>query len=483
MTTCQRTRVEHYTEEYEIDVCGLYAEPETTAPTDVGSFGGSNTDPGGGFEKPNLGDGESADELRRAWDDARLEQPQQPVRSGFLIGAANAQSATGCLRWDKEKRTRPATRELPAITYSCTKQRPKFCTWFETRNRTRRCENHKMKYTVDYAKDPQWDPSYAGDGMEGREYMDILPNKFDLLPGESESVLVYANTGRQRTMTPAIAIAIDNRWNDYSIVSEPESFRCEYQMQPEVALTVNTLGRILRKAPNPLALPVDQEGNPLEPLKFDEINGEIHTPYEVELMDIARATMLYNARFSRSMPRPDGSGQADSDAIVSSAFSGDPNELQMIPTEGFWQETRFKMQLIREDKWGREVRVTQTNPFDSNAAEYLGERVVIPLKGQGTVERLYQASGPFEFLFGGLYKKFGVELIPGEEYLLKVQVIQRGLPFYESGCEDDESAVCEGEEGSNDAYSEPLIVRFTPEADQRSWFKRFKDWQELMMWF
>ena len=79
-----------------------------------------------------------------------------------------------------------------------------------------------MKYTVDYAKDPQWDPSYAGDGMEGREYMDILPNKFDLLPGESESVLVYANTGRQRSMTPAIAIAIAT-CNDLRIAKQGAS--------------------------------------------------------------------------------------------------------------------------------------------------------------------------------------------------------------------------------------------------------------------
>lgn len=90
----------------------------------------------------------------------------------------------------------------------------------------------------------------------------------------------------------------------------------------------------------------------------------------------------------------------------------------------------------------------------------------------------------FEVIFGGLYKHFGVELTPDTEYMLLVQTVSRGLPFYESGCKGGK-AVCEGEEASTDAYSEAIAIPFTTDkkVDNRSWFKKFKDWQENFVIF
>jgi hypothetical protein len=54
---------------------------------------------------------------------------------------------------------------------------------------------------------------------------------------------------------------------------------------------------------------------------------------------------------------------------------------------------------------------------------------------------------------------------------------QRGLPFYESGCEEGQS--CEGEKANNESFSNEMILKFTADnrVDQRSWFQKFIDWQ------
>ena len=147
---------------------------------------------------------------------------------------------------------------------------------------------------------------------------------------------------------------------------------------------------------------------------------------------------------------------------------------------GYWQESRFKVQLFRRDYLGREVRVTmRPESFSSNQIEVFGDSLTISLEGRGGMDRFYRSTGPMEFVFGRLYRAFNVELTPGRPYFLRLRVVSRGLPFYESGCPDGR-AICEGEEGSDEAYSDPIDIEFiaNPAIDNRSWFKWFRDGQE-----
>ena len=144
-----------------------------------------------------------------------------------------------------------------------------------------------------------------------RSYIDILPNKFDLLPGEMENVYAYVNTGRDSVLKPNMVFenAIEGRekevWNDYEFDVEPRRLNCTFGMNPELTFTVKTVGRKLQRAPNPLSL-ADT------PLRFDF--ADRNRPSAIILTDTGRRTQLAAAQHSRTFPRPPDTGDADRSA-------------------------------------------------------------------------------------------------------------------------------------------------------------------------
>jgi hypothetical protein len=468
-TTCERSRTETYEEQE--TYC---AEYEITPSSESGSGSGS----GSNIPRAPKESGESKDELR---DD--LDNYYNRYKGGHLLDMfVRPAYAQTCKRW--ATRTVTKTRSVEPVRYACTKTRPNWCEWFETRSTWRRCANHTATYKVTYAKDPAWKPGYK-DSNPIRNFMDILPNKYDLLPGEVEKVNVFANTGRSRVLRPQIKV--ENAWNEYSYEVSGQELNCRYQMRPSFEIEIHTNGRIKRTAPNPLSTPVDEEGNDLQALFFDDIvdskTGKISQglPYEVRLQDHARATMLYAARHSRTLERPDDAEAIDENATYKTRVLGSAGT---ATSSGYWQETQFRVEMIRLDKWKRPVRMVVPTTFSSNVADILEDSLILHLDGSGAEGEFYRADGPFRFLFGSLYNIFGVELTPGREYYIQVQVAQRGVPFYESGCPGGKTT-CEGVQASRKAFSEPLLIKWVAdkENDQRSWFRKFKDWQERWMLF
>ncbi len=494
-TTCERTRTEVYTTEE--TYCAEYEQiidaptPSVTpsvAPrsnynpsSSGGSSGGYKPTPTPSPYKSTVppapkGRGESGGSLRNSYQD-RVNSYKK--RSSYeVLPKRFIASAGKCIRYGT--RTLKHTRPADSLKYRCMKSRPKFCEWFETQTVTRRCPDHKANYTVEYKKDPSWQPGYVDKSNPARSYIDILPNKYDLLNGESEEVAVFSNTGVSTQLQPKAKIT--SKWNEYRSEAVPYAIQCEFGMTPTFKIEIATVGRNKQRAPNPLGLRADEKGNPIEPLAFETaVNGK-GKPYQIRLQDKSRATLLAAAQNSRTFARPDDAAEADTNAIYKKAKNKDiPG---MSASGGYWAETQFKMQLFRTDKWGRLVRVTLPNKFSSNQGDIVGDTINISLKGKDGLEKFYRPGGPLEFIFGGIYKRFGVELTPGYEYVIKVQTTQRGLPFYESGCRDGGS-VCEGEEASTDSYSEPLLIKWTADenVDERGWLKKFRDFQEHFLVF
>ena len=502
-TTCSRPREEKYVYTWYTTVCDLYEDDEPSSPnTGFGGGGfssgsgssGYSGSPGSGRRSTPFNDsspksrggghGEDYKDNRKrardSWGSLENEyQPVNPLDNILSLASDRSPSSQHCVKSHQVKHTELRWRATTPYTYSCVRQRPSWCTWPETRSETRACKNHKVKYDFEFAKDQNWRPGFVDRSDAGvRSYNDILPNRYDLLPGEKEEIFVYANTGISTTVKPKIVIknglpGHDKNWNEYSYRIEPEVVRCQFGMQPQFKLSVLTEGRIQQPAPNPLTYDKSTV------FEFDS-TGAKNRPMSLVLMDNSRETELKAAENSRNFPRLQGEGEHDPNALYQD--NGVPLK-GASSSGGYWQESRFKLQLFRKDKWGRDVRVTvKPESYSYDQIDVFRDTLTISLEGKDGTDRFYRPGGPMEWMFGRLYKMFNAELTPGREYFVRVKVVSRGLPFYESGCQDGK-AICQGENGDDEAYSDALDIPFIAKEkiDGRSMFRRFKDWQEIWM--
>jgi hypothetical protein len=360
----------------------------------------------------------------------------------------------------KEYYNQPHSDPMPDYTYDCMKTRNKWGTWFVTQPESDTCGNQNVNLSYQFVTSPNWKPGYKDSApSELRDYHDSLPNQWDLLPGETETVTFEPESGG-RSLSGNVSICseyqdpeshsacIANGWNDYQPVVTPA--RCEFGKDLDMKIDIHTLGRVQRIAPNPLKV----VGLDFDPLIKSH-------PTKLVVQDTSRITMLdaaENSRTFRTGPKT---------PVAGASASG-----------GYWEETRFKMALFRKVQDGKLERTTFPNEFGSDQGEVLGAKMTISLTGQTGLDRLYRPGGPFERIFGFLYKNTAVKLSPNTDYLLKVQIVQRGVPWYKSGCRGGE-LVCKGEVGSKDDYTAPIDIEFhTPDVDERTILDRIMDYMK-----
>lgn len=468
-TTCSRPVYRDVT--VQESYCTAYAqdEPSGGGSSGSGAYSGGGYSGGAGSSSGGYGSGSSAGESSSSLGD-RYDKHTSDDDSGF----------GGCISYG----TRSVTKSEYAGTenYPCQKKVAATCTWDERRNTTRVCKSLPVKYQVEYVHDPKWVPGYQDSKFPERNYLDILPNKFDLLPGESEKVVAYINKGTNSTLAPELQI--EQKWNEYRYKVGPGSqLKCSLTQPMVVHIDIDTVGRKKTKAPNFLSLPVDENGNKVDPLVFDSTGQAKGKPIRIKLQDNLRATYLAAARASRIFPEPQKEVVPGSTRHEFLIFGKRDDQAKNSNQIGFWAETQFRVQLFTRDRWNRWVRETLPMKFNSNKGDIFGDSIFISLEAKDGLERFYRPSGPLDGILGGLYKKFGVELTPRKNYYLKVQSAVKGLPFYESGCKIKGDDICEEQEPKDATYSEPVIIEFQIDKDQRSWFKKLKDWQERFLIF
>jgi hypothetical protein len=445
---------------------------------------GSSSGSSSGSSRPrnDSGAGESRRSNKRRYDRSENEyRPSTDELKPLLLLAADRKPAASCRRYAKtcaryrrecvrygtKQVLRWTETDLGNYAYTCEKTRPLWGEWFETRTESRNCRPQAFNFSIDYTTAKDWSPGYTDSAKPERNYHNSIPNQWDLLPGESEDVTLVANQKSSGpTVQPGVSICsrfkpgtsecFENGWNEYRI--KPVTVSCQYSPKSiPVSIEVETLGRVLRKAPNPLKAVKD--GTNGTSLVFD---AQSSRPSAVMLQDTAREAMLDAAENSRTF-----GNNKDTSANGASASGG------------YWQETRFKMRLLQRARYGKLERTTIPNTFGSNQGDIFDDTMTISLEGKDGLDRLYRPGGPAEWLFSDMYKHFGVELTPGETYILKISLVQRGMPWYEAGCHDG-TTICEGEDAKNEAYSDEIEVEFqaNPSIDNRSLWKRFKDWQK-----
>lgn len=351
--------------------------------------------------------------------------------------------------------------------YDCSYDEPNICPVPYTRQGVRECSQEQMTYNVQFAKPPA---SYAP-GKDA-SYMDILPNKYDLLPGEWEKIHFISNEGRDGAITPRLDF--ENAWNQYSYSVSTQEFRCEaFAPKKHVDVVIRTNGRIKRKAPNAFAIPVDRYGRKRgdNGISREEIGLKdglaLGEPYKIELTDTANAVVTAAARTSRRF----NVDNAKAEVVARRGEIG--NAMNM----GFWKDTQFRVRLFQINKNGRPVWLTQALYTNSGTVSSIGNNVVIPLQGEGGVAALYRANGPFNSMLGDLWSRYRIKLEPGQNYELRLAMYQKGLPFYETGCSKNNN--CEGEKAIDSMFSDELEISFKTDEriDERTVFQKFLDWQ------
>jgi hypothetical protein len=380
----------------------------------------------------------------------------------------DSEPSYGCKVWDTKveiDQMREVTVRLPDISYSCTRTRSRWCTWLEDVAAQQSCPTFKTAdVSVTFAHDPAWKPG-------NEKYDDQLPNKFDLLLGESEFVKIGLNsTGTTQSASVQIENAVKNRklpWNQYSIDTRPSQITCAYQDQ-KLNVVVNTIGRNLQPAPNPLEIPKDENGQEVPFTKFDK-KGR---PALLSLLNPGRSLVLDRSEISRVF----GSDikLVDNKTPKSGAIS-----------KKFWENTMFWMRLYWQDG-KRQVRISQPVQFNLNQAVPVGDEMQIALDGSSEVRKLYKLSIPFEDLFG--FFATDVMLDPNREYSLEVKVAQPGFEgIYETGLKDKKN-IEKAADGTaikiddKSAYSESKVIKFRPTQASPNFIERWWHFREKRMW-
>ncbi|MFN8847868.1 MAG: hypothetical protein ACK5V3_11545 [Bdellovibrionales bacterium] len=424
--------------------------------------------------------GSQRDRIRRGFDEGSYKihtQQNRTVAQNYRLRRIkddirpriqDSEPTYGCREWATRveiDQMREVTVRLPDVAYSCTRERSRWCTWLEDIPAQQSCPSLKTAdVEATFAHDPNWKPG-------NEKYDDQLPNKFDLLLGESEFVkFSLVSNGTTQSASVQIENAVKNRklpWNKYTMEAKPSQITCAYQDQ-KLKVIINTVGRNLQPAPNPLEIPKDENGVETPFVKFDK-KGR---PALLSLLNPGRSLVLDRSEISRIF------GEDVKVVNSKTAKSG-------AISKKFWENTMFWMRLYLQDG-KRQVRISQPVQFNLNQAVPVGDEMQIALDGSSEVRKLYKLSIPFEDLFG--FFATDVMLDPKREYSLEVKVAQPGFEgIYETGLKDQKN-IQKAADGTaikiddKSAYSESKVIKFRPTQASPNLIERWWHWREKRMW-
>lgn len=360
---------------------------------------------------------------------------------------------------------------------TCEVKVPETCYADITHNENWKCSDEKISFDAKYERPSisEWNPKIPG-------YIDAIPNKYDLLPGELEDVQIVSNSGLRSTLQPYAEIG--GAWNKYDVKLSGSAVgaQCKQFANEHLTVRINTLNRLgNKKTPNAFRLPVDAQGNKINPIEADE-SGK---PTLLRLDDSSAATMNMIAEQSRNKT---------SETEGSVNVNGDSESLkEQTKNPAFFRNTKVTIKLLKTNSIFPNTQNTQTlygqdgdfvtlneNAFSSDEDIALADYWHIPLDGglDGSAPNIY------------LRKSRGTEraLKPDQDYTLNISMYQKGAKgLYLQDCEEDPTAwQCKWygylfKRTESDYYSDALSIPFkTAEAsennpDKRDWMDKFWD--------
>jgi hypothetical protein len=352
------------------------------------------------------------------------------------------------------------------------------CWHDEDQYEVRHCSAEVMKYNANFIRPgkSEWNPKTVG-------YYDVIPNKYDLLPGEIEVIQLFNTSGRSRTIDPYGQVG--DAWNEYefiiAIMGHGRQAPCRFNHTYEMDVLIKTVKRLTDKAsPNAFRLPVDRHGRQTDPLSWLEtLNSDNEyvrsKPDVIKLSDASSTIITSMARQTRKFETE--IQKAKNEAGVGESAS-DKDSREHKEESGFWKDTRVRLQLFEVIWLGRDRRVTH-NMYTSGSEVAMGEHYKMGLMGSATESDMYRASGPY---IQSIWEQFKFNLRPKTEYEFRISMYQKNVPFYAQDCETDPGWDCKtiGRPESK-YYSKELPIPFGEKTneyvDERSFLQKLSDFQ------
>lgn len=326
---------------------------------------------------------------------------------------------------------------------------------------SRHCSNEVLPFNANFHRPTtqQWGPDAAG-----VTYYDELPNKYDLLPGESEDVQIY-NTGNGLfssgdSMKPYVAVG--DAWNKYKFDIQPTSMACVFGGGGyHLNVIVYTEGRTKKRSPNPFRLPVNRFGKDVEPIQWTMDHSMAHG---LLFSDASAVVISSMARNSRAFGQEAEIAKAEAEQSRK-AVGSNQKEVKEANESGFDKDTRFRLKLIKVIDWARDVRTTEN--FYGRGAQFAkgakSEHYEVDLQD------FYHASGPWS---DRLWHWVTSNAEPGYKYEFRLSMYQKGVPFY---YQEEDFYVG----GENNWFSKELPIAFeipTTASDHRGGTQKLADY-------
>jgi hypothetical protein len=376
-------------------------------------------------------------------------------------------------------------RSCSSESYSstCSREVPRSCYIDVDHSESWKCSEENMKYSAEYVR-----PSKAEWNPKTQNYFDALPNKYDLLPGEIEDVQSMSNSGLSSRITPKVVVG--GAWNEYgiNISGDAVGATCRQNQDLSFHVRIGTNRRLTgKKTPNAFRMPVDVNGEKINPLEYDE-DG---TPKNLRLADSSSATMSLIAEQSRSGDL-EGIVKGDEKDINVSQGKNEVTVKETAKNTDFFKNTKVKITLVKKN--------SRFYPDTINTRPILGEDgdfVEQSLNAYAQDEDVALADYWNIPLDGGLNNK-GPNLYlrkhrdsmrslkPGQDYYINVSMYQKGARgLYLQDCSEDPNAwQCKWysylifkHRNQDTVFSDPISIPFVMKngADKRDFVDKFWD--------
>lgn len=361
-----------------------------------------------------------------------------------------------------------------------------------TRTETEFCSNETLTYDAKYER-PDYNVWKAG----APGYYDVIPNKYDLLPGEVEVVQSFSNSSMRPRLAPKVEIG--DAWNKYSINLKIDggapSVACTQNADHHLSVSINTIERkIGKKTPNAFRLPIAVDGVQMPVMEFladrDSSGSTVleAKPSMIRLMDVGGVLIESMARQSRTFEAAREQMKMENNQLASMSHE---EAVEQENDSGFWEDTQVRIRL-RKVLFGRDRMVTEDmitteidtknlndrlNSYDAKESVRFTELYEIDLLGDTRKSDAYHMSSSLPV---NLYGASSYELTPGRKYVYEVSMYRKGVPFYlqEGGTNPDAAFYCGMFDcEANDPFSKPLELNFkAPKGvDQRGLLQRVND--------
>lgn len=320
-----------------------------------------------------------------------------------------------------------------------------YCCWDEGHTEYRHCSSEVMTYDAKFVRNTAYKPGHP-------DYYDIIPNGYDLLPGEVENIAVFTNSAEQAVLDPMARV--ENAWNDYNVSVKlrgiGESTECQQKVNRHASVEVHTVRRVKRQTPNAFRVPHELLAKPLEWIDGPGRSGktEDRYPFKINLTDAAEEVIDALAAHSRSFAAEReaakasvGKGRSSSVKETRAVLMDEKNK-----ADGFWNQTQVRIRVMEPVGFTRIRDVHASNTLYSSAN--LASR-----------EGLYTLDTTFNYA-----------LQPFTQYEFRVSMYRKGVPFYTQR----EDLYLKYE---SSFYSKELPLEFeTLSFDDRSSWIRWNDW-------